>query len=85
MRQTSHDGFMFVAYIGQAADAANATQSPSSSHVFNGILRPSWEVSSEKQRDPSLCFRYSKRSFVVGTGGVSLEDFLNSDVEEIIG
>ena len=26
-----------------------------------------------------------KRSFVLGTGGVSLEDFLNSDVEEIIG
>lgn len=26
-----------------------------------------------------------KRSFVVGTGGVSLEDFLNSDVESIIG
>lgn len=26
-----------------------------------------------------------KRSFVVGTGGVSLEDFLNSEVEEIIG
>ena len=26
-----------------------------------------------------------KRSFVLGTGGVSLEDFLNSDVEAIIG
>ena len=25
-----------------------------------------------------------KRLFVVGTGGVSLEDFLNSDVESII-
>jgi hypothetical protein len=24
------------------------------------------------------------RSFVVGTGGVSLEDFLNSEVEEIV-
>jgi len=27
---------------------------------------------------------HPKRSFVVGTGGVSLEDFLNSEVEEII-
>ena len=27
---------------------------------------------------------HPQRSFVVGTGGVSLEDFLNSDVEEII-
>lgn len=26
-----------------------------------------------------------KRSFVVGTGGVTLEDFLNSDVERILG
>ena len=25
-----------------------------------------------------------KRSFVVGTGGVSLEDFLSSEVEEVI-
>ena len=27
---------------------------------------------------------HPKRSFVVGTGGVSLEDFLNSDVDGII-
>jgi hypothetical protein len=27
---------------------------------------------------------HPKRSFVVGTGGVSLEDFLNSDVEVIV-
>ena len=25
-----------------------------------------------------------KRSFVVGTGGVSLEDFLNSDIETLV-
>ena len=28
---------------------------------------------------------HPKQSFVVGTGGVSLEDFLNSEVEGIIG
>ena len=27
---------------------------------------------------------HPKRSFVVGTGGMSLEDFLNSEVEEIL-
>ena len=28
---------------------------------------------------------HPRRSFVVGTGGVSLEDFLGSDVERLIG